>query len=225
MAVLLLAAALWLLVHIGFSGTALRGRFVHWLGERAFSGVFSALAAASLLLLIVAYNHAATAALWVTPHWLVWLMDVGMLFACILFVAAVTPANPTMTGGERAPAREPRGIFRITRHPMLNAFGIWSAVHLIANGDSASLLFFGAFLLTVAFGMPSIDAKLARRDPEKWAMLSRSTSALPFLAILTGRNRYDAKEIGWQVPLVGTVLWLVLIALHPLVIGVRVLPT
>ena len=40
--------------------------------------------------------------------------------------------------------------------------------------------------------MPSIDAKLARRDPATWLALSAATSIVPFAAIAQGRNRFVA---------------------------------
>jgi uncharacterized membrane protein len=224
MGLLGLAAVIWLAVHIGVAGTALRRPIVAALGETAFRGAFTVASIASLVFLVVAYNHAATVPLWAAPPWLVGVLDVAMLAASLLFAASVTPANPTMAGTEGAFGRAPRGIFRITRHPMLCAFAIWAAVHMIANGDTASLLFFGTFLVTVLAGIPSLDAKLARRDPQKWAMLSRNTSVVPFAAIAAGRNRIEPAEIGWRWPLLGVLLWALLLALHPYVIGVRAVP-
>jgi uncharacterized membrane protein len=147
-----------------------------------------------------------------------------MLAACVLFVGSLSLANPTMAGTEGAFGQEPRGMFRVTRHPMLCAFAVWAFVHLIANGDTASLVFFGTFFITVLAGIPSIDAKLARRDPAKWAMLARTTSAVPFAAMLAGRNRFAPGEFGWRSPLLGLLLWAVLLALHPALIGVPALP-
>ena len=115
-------------------------------------------------------------------------------------------------------------MVRITRHPMMNAGGLWSGAHLLANGDTAALVFFGTFLLTVLVGVPSQDAKLARRDPLKWADLRVSTSRLPFVAILAGRNRLAPGEIGWLPPIAGAIGWGALLYLHPLVIGVPALP-
>jgi uncharacterized membrane protein len=69
-----------------------------------------------------------------------------MPVAALLFVGGLTTPNPTIAGkafidNEIAP---PSGVLRITRHPMMWAFGLWACSHLIANGDLASLLFFGA---------------------------------------------------------------------------------
>jgi len=224
MILLVLAGLIWLVLHIGVSGTALRDRIAVAIGEGPFRGAFSVASIASIVFLVFAYNHAATRVFWAAPAWLIELADLAMLAACLLFVAAVSPSNPTMTGTETAFGTAPRGMFRITRHPMLCAFGIWAGVHMLVNGDGASLLFFGVFLVTVLSGIPSIDAKLARRDPAKWAALSGLTSAVPFAAILAGRNRFVAREIGWRSPLLSLVLWLALIALHPVVIGVSPLP-
>jgi uncharacterized membrane protein len=220
MGLLVLAGLIWLGLHIGVSGTRLRGSIVGAIGEPAFRGVFSLASLASLAFLIFAYNRADTRLLWAAPGWLLGLLDVAMLGACVLFVGSLSLANLTMAGTERAFGDEPRGMFRVTRHPMLCAFGIWAFVHLIASGDTASLVFFGTFLVTVLAGIPSIDAKLARRDPAKWAMLARTTSAVPFAAMLAGRNRFASAEIGWRSPVLGVLLWAVLLGLHPALIGV-----
>ena len=89
----------------------------------------------------------------------------------------------------------------------------------VGNGDSASVVFFGAFLVTALAGMPSIDAKLARRDPATWQALSAATSVVPFGAIAAGRNRFVPREIGWVAPVLGAVAWVVLLALHPMLFG------
>src|SRR5262249_1108477 len=120
-------------------------------------------------------------------------------------------------GGDAA--QPPRGIQRVTRHPMLWSFALWAAVHIIGNGDSAAIVFFGAFLVTALAGMPSIDAKLARRDPATWQALAAATSIVPFGAIVEGRNRSDPREMGWRVPLIGVVAWAVVLRLHPWLFG------
>jgi uncharacterized membrane protein len=71
---------------------------------------------------------------------------------------------------------------------MLWSFAIWAAVHIIGNGDSAAIIFFEAFLVTALAGMPSIDAKLARRDRETWQAVSGATSRLAQTADLQSGN-------------------------------------
>jgi uncharacterized membrane protein len=125
-----------------------------------------------------------------------------------------------MVGGEAAAAQAPAGIQRITRHPQLWSFALWAAVHLIGNGDTAGIVFFGTFLVTALAGMPSIDAKLARREPAAWQVLSGSTSIVPFAAIAEGRNRFVPGEVGWLTVLIAIVTWAVLLYLHPWLFGV-----
>jgi uncharacterized membrane protein len=223
MALLVLAALLWIGLHVGIAGTALRGAIVARLGEGGFRAGFSLLSLGAIVLLIGAWRGAATTPLWFAPGWLRWLLAFAMLPAFVLFVASVAAPNPTAVGGERLAGREARGIQRITRHPMLWAFALWAAIHMLGNGDTASLVFFGAFLVTALAGMPSIDAKLARRAPELWAGLAATTSILPFGAIAAGRNRLIWREIGWVPPVLGLLAWAALLHLHPRLFGVPVL--
>jgi uncharacterized membrane protein len=107
---------------------------------------------------------------------------------------------------------------------MLWSFAIWGAVHILGNGDTASVLFFGAFLVTALAGMPSIDAKLARRDLNAWQALSAATSIVPFVAIAQGRNRFVLNEVGWLNPAIGLLAWIVILAAHPWLFGVSPVP-
>jgi uncharacterized membrane protein len=206
MILLLLAALLWVGVHVGIAGTALRGRLVARLGETGFTVVFSALSVAAILLLVQAWQGAETTPLWFAPAWLRWVIALLMLPAFVLLACSLI-GNPTAIGGGGLIGRGPRGIQRVTRHPMLCAFALWAALHILGNGDSAAIVFFGAFLVTALAGMPSIDAKMARRHGQAWADFAAATSILPFGAILAGRNRLEPSEIGWIAPLAGVVLW------------------
>lgn len=218
-ATLALAALVWIGVHVGVAGTSLRWMLARRLGENGFRAGFSVLSLAAIAFLVASYRGAPTTPLWDTPLWLRWLLALVMLAAFMLLVGSVATRNPTMVGGERVAGQHVRGMLRITRHPMLWSFALWAAVHVIGGGDSASLLFFGAFLITALLGMPSIDAKVARRDPEGWRSLAAETSILPFAAIAQGRNRFVPAEIGWGVPVVGAGLWAVLLWLHPAIFG------
>ncbi len=219
MLALILAALLWVGVHVGIAGTSLRGVVVAILGEAGFRIAFSIASVVSIVLLVLAWRAAPTTPVWFAPGWLRWILALVMLPAFILF-AASHKRNPTAAGGDRLIGEPATGIQRVTRHPMLWSFALWAAVHLIGNGDTASIVFFGAFLVTALAGMPSIDAKLAARRPEAWGSLAAQTSILPFGAILAGRNRLDLKEIGWIAPVAGLVAWAVLLHLHARIFGV-----
>jgi uncharacterized membrane protein len=221
MTLLILAAALWVFVHVGISGTRLRDAAVAQLGEGRFMLAFSIGSVVSIVLLVLAWQNAETTFLWSAPAWLRWVLAILMLPAFVLFMAS-HKRNPTAVGNKGL-GEEPRGIQRVTRHPMLMSFALWALVHVIGNGDAASLVFFGAFLVTAVAGMPSIDAKLARRHGAAWEGFAAKTSILPFGAILAGRNRLVLAEIGWMPPVIGFVLWAALLHFHRGIFGVPAL--
>ena len=68
-------------------------------------------------------------------------------------------------------------------------------------------LFSSALLVTALAGMPSIDAKLRRRDPATWQGLTAMTSIVPFVAIARGRNRFVQNEFGWLTRTIAVVAW------------------
>jgi uncharacterized membrane protein len=220
MAWLVLAALVWIGIHLGIAGSGLRATLARWFGERGFVAGFSVLSLAAIAFLILAYRHAPTVPLWFAPPRLRDLLALVMLLAFVLFVGAVSARNPTMVGGEGAAPAPVSGMQRITRHPMLWSFALWAGVHMIGRGTLDGLLFFGAFLVTALAGMRSIDGKLAARRPAVWAELARTTSILPFGAILAARNRFVAAEIGWITPVAGIVLWAVFLGfLHRALFG------
>jgi uncharacterized membrane protein len=143
MALLILAALIWLGIHIGVAGTRLRDVLVTRIGEGPFRGLFSLLSILAIGLLVWSWSAAWTTPLWNAPAWLRWLLVAVMLVAFVLFVASVSRRNPTMISGEAATAQPPIGIHRVTRHPMLWSFALWAAVHIIGNGDTAAIVFFG----------------------------------------------------------------------------------
>lgn len=220
---LIYAAVVWVLLHLGVSGTALRERLVGVIGTKVFRITFSLASVAVIYWLASSYGKAgAVRVLWASPHWLVVACMLLMLPALLLLVGSVTVPNPTMVGGKRALASKDaaRGILRVVRHPMLSAFAIWAAAHLVMVGTLGGVVFFGAFLVVAVAGMPSLDAKIGKRNPQQWAAFTQATSTLPFAAIAQGRNHFVFAEIGiWRIA-VAVVAWFGLIALHPLVYGV-----
>ncbi len=222
---LTVAALVWIACHVGLAGTRLRSAAAGRLGDAGFRAGFSILSVLSITWLIIAYRQAPFWLLWIATDWLRWLIVALMAAAFLLFTAAVVTRSPTAVGGDAMLTQEPRGVLRVTRHPMLWSFALWAALHILGNGDAASLVFFGAFLITALAGMPSIDAKIAARDPRNWPRFAALTSILPFQAIIGGRNRLVPAEIGWLPLIMAVVLWAALLLAHPWIFGVNALPT
>jgi uncharacterized membrane protein len=220
---LLTAAILWVAVHIGVAGTRIRDRIVDRIGEGPFRGLF--VVTSFVLLGWLAWSFSAAgpvSMLWIAPRWLGVLMSLLMLPATLLFVCSLSTPNPTSVAGKHAlEAPNPAiGILRVTRHPMLWAFALWGIVHLVVLGTASAAVLTGAIIVTAFAGMPSLDAKYARRNPGRWPAFVAATSILPFAAIAQGRNKLILSEIGWWRPLLAVILWAMLIALHPWAFGV-----
>jgi len=172
---------------------------------------------------VIAFNHAPRSGLWYAPPSLRWILAGLMLPAVFLLLASfATISIKTEDAGTRRGSA--RGVLRVTRHPMMWSFALWATIHIIGNGELAASVFFGTFLLTALVGMPSIDGKAAQRNPQIWNSFAAETSILPFGAILGGRNRFSAAEIGWLLPLVSIALWAAMLVLHRKVIGVAPIP-
>jgi uncharacterized membrane protein len=213
------ASAAFLLTHF-VSSTPLRPALVGTIGERAYSGLYSLLAFATLGWMIWAYNRAPLEALW--PG-LRLLPAIVMPFSFVLLACGLLTRNPSAVGQARAlKSDEPaRGMLRVTRHPMMWGFILWSGAHVLARGELKSLVFFGTFLVLAALGALLIDRRKAATHGEDWQRFANATSYFPFLAIAQGRNRFDAKEIGWRNPAIGLALYAVFFWFHAALFGAR----
>lgn len=217
-------AAVFLLVTHFISSTPVRPAVVDKIGEKAWLGAYSLVSFVAFAWLIFAWRAAPT--IWLfspsvgARHALLALMPVP----AILVVGAIISPNPAMVMRDRLLDREPTGILRITRHPMLWGIGLWALLHMWANPDLASWLLFGS-LAILSFGGTVLQDYKKRRDiGEAWVQWEKVTSNVPFRAILSGRTalKFDG-GLGEQL-VVGLVLYAAALRIHPLIAGVGVLP-
>ena len=159
---LLLARSSFSGIHLGVAGTPLRDRAIAALGQNTYRAAFSIASLAGIVWLVMAYKTAPYVATWGIPEWWKPIAIILMFPAFLLVVTGLTTPNPTAVGMEGFAARSPEGIVRVTRHPFLIGIGLWALVHLVANGDAASFIFFGALAVTALAGTVSIDAKRRR---------------------------------------------------------------
>jgi uncharacterized membrane protein len=226
LAVLMLAVLAFVGSHVLLSSTPLRAALVRRLGEGPFLGLYSTVALATIVWVVVAYGQAPYLEIWPPAGWTRWIPLIVMPVAAILFVGSVTTASPTAVGGERlvGHADPAPGILKVTRHPMMWAFALWAAAHIPANGDLASLMLFGGILGLALAGPPLIDRKRRSRLGGEWDRVAASTSNVPFLAVLQGRARLSLAAIGWWRIGLGLLLFLALLVVHPWLFGASPLP-
>jgi uncharacterized membrane protein len=130
LALLVTGLVVFLGIHLLPAAPGVRAGLVARLGEQRYKTVYSLVSAAGLVLIVAGYAHSGDrtrvfAPLTAARH----LAPFAMILSFILFAAA------NMRGRLR----------RKLGHPMLIGLLIWSAVHLLANGDRTGTVLFGAF--------------------------------------------------------------------------------
>jgi uncharacterized membrane protein len=199
----------------------LRAPLVARLGEKGFALLYSVVALGSLFWAVQLWKAIPPDRLWTVPAWVHLLAIVLMLFAAILFVGSVTAPNPALMG---MPAGgRPRGVQRITRHPMMWSFAIWAFVHIVMSADSRTIVLASGIATLALFGAFMQDGKKKAQNPA-YGDHMRATGFVPFGAQLTGKATWGTAVPGLVATLGGLALWALLLWAHPLVIGVPALP-
>src|SRR6266436_1006292 len=221
MAMLALATAVFLATHY-VSSTPLRAGLVGMLGENGYLGFYVAVSFAAIGWMIWAYAKAPYERLWVGDEFKVWAIVLMPVSLVLIACGAMSP-NPSAVRqeGKLLSLGEPRGILRVTRHPILWGIALWAALHLLARGDTASLIFFGGLLLLALSGTVLQDWSKDRMIGVDWKRFAVTTSNFPFAAIMEGRNQFRFDEIGWWRVVAGLALYVLSMYLHPYVIGTR----
>lgn len=206
---LIIACIAFLGTHFALSHP-LRAPIVARVGEQAFLGLYSLVAAVTMTWMVLAYRAAPAGAIpWVAGD-VVWtIASVVMLIGSILFAGSLigNPALPDPTGKPMA-ARDPRGVFAITRHPMMWGFALWGLVHIAVWPTTANTLLAGSITILALAGARLQDIKKMALV-EGWRGWMAATSFTPFGAIAGGRVRPGAAWPGLAVVLGGIVLWAV----------------
>ncbi len=220
------ATATFVLSHFVLSFAPVRRRLVRLGGENIFLIGYSVIAFATFVWMCLAYAWAPFEDIWGDPYWMRWVAVAAMPLATILFAGGVATTNPGAVGQTRltGTAPMPHGIQKVTRHPMMMAMAIWSALHLGINGDMASLILFGSMLFLALGGIAHLEIRRRADDDGSWAKFAAASSVIPFVALAQGRTRMRLGEIGWNRITAGILLYLVLLLGHRIVIDAPILP-
>jgi len=152
---------------------AVRRRLVGALGEGGYLALYSLVSLLALGGLIVATGRAPYVELWAFAPWQLWVPNLAMPLALSFGGHAHQRFDP-----------ERPGIAGITRHPLLCALVLWSASHLLPNGDLAHVLLFGGFAVFAVLGMQIMDKRYKRAlGNAEWERVARRTSLVPFATL------------------------------------------
>jgi uncharacterized membrane protein len=182
------------------------------LGDAAFLGLYSVVALALFVPLVTLYfgNRHAGPWLWTIPVGPVLraLLYLGMTLGLVLTVGSLLRPSPASLL-PNAPS-EVRGVYRITRHPMVLGLAIVWALHLVPNASTADVAFFGGFLGFSLAGAWHQDARKLHAGDAKFREFHAATSFLPF-----GRGVGGLAELPPLVIALGVAAALVVRWLHP----------
>ena len=186
MGILVAGLLLWTVVHMLPSvGRPIRTRIVAALGENPYKGIFSLLIVTAVVLMAVGWRGAVPTHVYMPPTWGRLAAFALMPIALMLFFAAHTPTN----------------IKRVVRHPQLTGVVLWSIAHLLANGDSRSLVFF-----TGLASWAIVEMQLINHRDGAWVKLDGLTVKGDVLTVV-----------------IGAVVFAILIVAHPYVAGIRLI--
>ena len=195
--------ALWVLFalsHVVLSSNPLRPRAVRLLGERLYQGLYSLVAFAIFVPLVLVYagnKHAGPLLWYFDPNVAIDIIArIGNTIAVMLAVAGIFRPSPSGVTG--TPTRRPRGVQRITRHPLFMGFVLWALMHLLVNGFASDVAFFGGF---VVFGLLGSWHQDHRQKALPDGSYAKFCELSPFLPFTRGGILKGLREIG-VVPIV-----------------------
>jgi uncharacterized membrane protein len=173
MTILILGLAIFLGVHLVPAIPIARRFLATSFGENRYKAIFSVASAVGLALIVAGYAVSGAR---------------ERLFDPQPAAREIAPAAMTIAFILLAAANMRGYLRRILRHPMLIGLQIWSFVHLLANGDRAGTLLFGAIFAYAEVDLISAIARDAVKSFEpqvKYDYIAVIGGVLVALAVMT----------------------------------------
>jgi len=216
----------WLLfggTHILGSTIAVRTYVIGRIGNLGFKALYSLVALATFIPLCRVYlthKHGGQQ-LFAAGDSLQFITHILMLAAFIVLLQGLATPSPMTTKAELTNTFTPsaRGIQRLTRHPQNFAFALFGLSHILVNPYVGDWIFFGGFIVYGVASAIHQDRRTLVTGPEQVRQFQADTSAMPFYAILTGRQRLALQEYN-TYGLVAAIIVVILLRLyHPTLFG------
>lgn len=182
MGALIAGVLLWSIVHLTKSvAPGVRTSIRSKIGAGPHQGLVALLIITSLALIIYGWRTAQYEFVYDPPTWGRHLNMLTMVFAIFLFGAAQGKSK----------------IKQVIRHPMLTGMLVWAIGHLIANGDSRSVVLFGGLGLWALISLFTVSRNEgAWVKPDETATVGREilsvVIALVLYIVLFGMHRFYA---------------------------------
>jgi len=158
----------------------LRAKMVKAMGNAGFQIAYSVVSLATLAWVYFAFTDAPPADLPGTGQigWAI--ATLITLPVMVLYAGSMmgNPALPTPKAEEQARA-EPKGVLKVTRHPMMWGFALWALSHMILFWSVRTMITAFAIALLALIGAKFQDRKKQVLMGEAWAEWESKTSFWP----------------------------------------------
>lgn len=181
----------------------LRASLVRALGEKGFLGVYSLVSLGAFVWIIVSFRAVAPggAVLWNGQGDVTWAIASALTVVSLALIFGAVKGNPALVGMEAdfVAKAEAKGIFAITRHPMMWGFAIWAASHILVSPSARTLVTAGAVGVLALVGAHLQDVKKETLLGKDWKDWEARTSFAPHLGKLggIGAGLWIAALAGW----------------------------
>lgn len=182
----------------------LRAQLVGALGQGGFMGVYSLVSLGCIVWMYFAFTAVEPAAppLWAGFDSVSWGIASALTLIAMVLYAGSMSGNPALPapGAEEAAQADPKGVFAVTRHPMMWGFALWAAAHIIAAPTARTLIVATTVLFLALVGAHMQDRKKRTLMGAAWAGWEAKTSYWPRWTKIVGVG-----VMPWSI---GVVLWL-----------------
>ncbi len=166
----------------------LRKGLVKAIGEPGFAVLYSLVSFVTLGWMVWAFRAVGMqeAPLWDGSNDAIWIV------ACILTVLALALLLGSLRGNPALPqvktdaiaSAQARGVFAVTRHPMMWSFALWAVSHMLVAPQPRTLVLAGAILVLALVGAHLQDRKKAVLLGTAWTDWEARTNYWPRLGAL-----------------------------------------
>jgi uncharacterized membrane protein len=141
-----------------------RRKLVDRMGENPYKGLFALLTFAAIWLIVSGWKSVPPANLYLPPEWGRHAAALLVLLGWIGFFAPYPPNN----------------IKRLLRHPQLTGVVFWGVGHLLANGESRSIVLFGGLTVWAVLEILLINRREGERSKPPAAPLKNDVLLVIF---------------------------------------------
>jgi uncharacterized membrane protein len=183
MTLLIIGVVLWSAAHLFHAlAPGLRESLIGRFGEKPWKGAMALLIVVALVLIVMGWKAAPPVSvddyLYAPPAWGRHATALLVLIAFVLFGASHGRNN----------------IRRLVRHPQLTAVILWGAGHLLANGETRSVVLFGGLAAWALVSIPLINRREGPRTAPEAAPFKKDVIAvvagLVVYAVFAGAHQW-----------------------------------